>query len=95
MVEFVLFRVERKGHPLFIYQARATVGITSKVGVTKGSEKKGTTKDTKSTKKSFSFPLCPSCTSWFKAFRRSGQVFHCAQPVPSIRKTRKFRTLSM
>ena len=35
-------------------------------GVAKGSEKKGTTKDTKSTKKSFSFPLCPS---WFKAFK--------------------------
>ncbi len=29
------------------------------------SEKKGTTK---STKKSFSFPLWPSCSSWFKAF---------------------------
>ena len=31
-------------------------------------EKKGTTKSTKSTKKSFSFPLWPSCSSWFKAF---------------------------
>ena len=30
---------------------------TPKEGVAKGSEKKGTTKDTKSTKKSFSFPL--------------------------------------
>ena len=37
-------------------------------GVAKGSEKKGTTKNTKNTKKSFSFPFCPSCTSWFKAF---------------------------
>ena len=37
-------------------------------GVAKGSEKKGTTKDTKSTKKSFSFPLWPWCSSWFKAF---------------------------
>ena len=36
--------------------------------VAKGPEKKGTTKDTKSTKKSFSFPLCSSCPSWFKAF---------------------------
>ena len=31
--------------------------IASFEGVAKGSEKKGTTKDTKSTKKSFSFPL--------------------------------------
>ena len=30
--------------------------ITTFEGVAKGSEKKGTTKDTKSTKKSFSFP---------------------------------------
>ena len=30
--------------------------ILAKAGVAKGSEKKGTTKDTKSTKKSFSFP---------------------------------------
>ena len=30
--------------------------ILVKEGVAKGSEKKGTTKDTKSTKKSFSFP---------------------------------------
>ena len=31
--------------------------ITEKEGVAKGPEKKGTTKDTKNTKKSFSFPL--------------------------------------
>ena len=37
-------------------------------GVAKSPEKKGTTKDTKSTKKSFSFPLCSSCPSWFEAF---------------------------
>ena len=36
--------------------------------VAKGPEKKGTTKNTKSTKKSFSFPSWPSCSSWFKAF---------------------------
>ena len=34
----------------------------------KALEKKGTTKDTKSTKKSFSFPWWPSCSSWFEAF---------------------------
>ena len=34
-------------------------------GVTKSSEKKGTTKNTN---KSFSFPSWPSCSSWFKAF---------------------------
>ena len=45
-------------------------------GVAKGSEKKGTTKNTKSTKKSFSFPLCPSCTSWFKAFWLFGFLRH-------------------
>ena len=39
--------------------------IPAKEGVAKGPEKKGTTKNTKSTKKSFSFPLWPS---WFKAF---------------------------
>ena len=33
-----------------------TFATTLKEGVAKGSEKKGTTKDTKSTKKSFSFP---------------------------------------
>ena len=38
--------------------------IASKEGVTKGSEKKGTTK-------SFSFPLC---SSWFKAFMLSTQL---------------------
>ena len=36
--------------------------------VAKDPEKKGTTKNTKSTKKSFSFPFCSSCASWFKAF---------------------------
>ena len=41
-----------------------TTIIFPKEGVAKGSEKKGTTKDTKSTKKSFSFPLCR-----FKAFK--------------------------
>ncbi len=42
--------------------------IPVKESVAKGSEKKGTTKNTKSAKKSFSFPLWPSCSSWFKAF---------------------------
>ena len=42
--------------------------IPAMEGVAKGPEKKGTTKDTKSTKKSFSFPLCSSCPSWFEAF---------------------------
>ena len=45
--------------------------IPAREGVAKGSEKKGTTKDTKSTKKSFSFPLWPSCSAWFKAFMLS------------------------
>ena len=36
--------------------------------VAKDPEKKETTKHTKSTKRSFSFPLCSSCASWFKAF---------------------------
>ncbi len=35
------------------------------VGLAKDSEKKGTTK---STKRSFSFPSWPACSSWFKAF---------------------------
>ena len=39
--------------------------IPVKECVAKGSEKEGTMK---STKKSFSFPLWPSCSSWFKAF---------------------------
>ena len=38
------------------------------VAIGSSSEKEGTTKDTKSTKKSFSFPLCSSCPSWFEAF---------------------------
>ena len=47
---------------------RVVAKSTAFEGVAKGSEKKGTTKDTKSTKKSFSFPLCSSCPSWFEAF---------------------------
>ena len=47
---------------------RGAFATLSSEGLAKGSEKKGTTKNTKSTKKSVSFPLWPSCSSWFKAF---------------------------
>ena len=49
--------------------------IPAMEGVAKGPEKKGTTENTKSTKKSFSFPLCSLCSLWFKAFMLFATIF--------------------
>ena len=59
-------------------------------GVAKGSEKKGTTKNTKSTKKSFSFP---SCSSWFKAFMLFATASFAGMTENELRKKEKKRTL--
>ena len=63
--------------------------------VAKGPEKKGTTKHTKSTKKSFSFPLCSSCPSWFEAFMlfvtTSKAGIHFSPHIPDLNGDKKIK----
>ena len=72
--------------------------ILAKEGVAKGSEKKGTTKSTKSTKKSFSFPLCSLCALWFKAFMLfatpSKAGIHSRGGFPASRLSQMVKSLS-
>ena len=53
----------------------------SREEVAKGYEKKETTKSTKSTKKSFSFPLWLSCSWWFKAFMLFATALPCRKSL--------------